>query len=218
MSLNPSFTRGEYWLLETVVQGRVPLCWLDWEQLEEAINKQGHGMSRPVLVDTLNRLFADGLIEASTRDDDELRFTLDEQQIETALDERQTPDQRETYYGLTAKGGAYWEAFAAPNWMKFIDAGYGMDEQEETFGEIICADRDLLERYVQGLHYADVIIDPTTLAWGELRPWQATYWKQLPVGYKAMFQYWQHETEDWSLKKMPLSYYWLYENRWYNWR
>jgi hypothetical protein len=41
---NPSFTRGEYWLLETVVEHAVPIGWLDWEDLEIALNKQGHGI------------------------------------------------------------------------------------------------------------------------------------------------------------------------------
>jgi hypothetical protein len=53
--INPSFTRGEYWLLETCVEAAIPICWLDWSELEEALNKATHGMNKTLLVETMSK-------------------------------------------------------------------------------------------------------------------------------------------------------------------
>ncbi len=45
-SMNPSFTRGEYWLLEAVVDGQCPLCFVAGAHVEEMFNKTGHGLDR----------------------------------------------------------------------------------------------------------------------------------------------------------------------------
>lgn len=217
MKREPRLTRGEYWLLETVVEARIPLCWLDWASMEEALNKQGHGLDRPRLVYTLHQLFQSGLIETYRVHDSDKHFIPSRQQISAALSETHCPGQNPTFYGLTAKGGAVWEAFAAPTWQQFIDMGYQPLEASTTeIGQGICTDRARLERYVDGLSYTGITVDPSTMVWEELTPWQATYWKELPHGYQVTFSC-QRSEELWSWDKMPLTYYWVYENRWYRW-
>ncbi|RPI78200.1 MAG: hypothetical protein EHM41_26000 [Chloroflexi bacterium] len=211
-------TRGEYWLLETVVEARIPLCWLDWPSMEEALNKQGHGLDRSRLLRTLYRLFRSGLIEAHRFHDPEDYFIPSRQEISAALDETQSPGQNPMYYGLTGEGGAAWEAFAAPTWQRFIDLSFQPLEASTTeIGQGICADRGRLERYVDGLSYTGITIDSSTMVWDELIPWQATYWKTLPRGYQVTFHC-QRSEEPSSWDRMPLSYYLVYENRWYSWR
>ena len=54
--------------------------------------------------------------------------------------------QKVTYYGLTQEGGAQWEAFAAPDWQRYITASFGcLEDHEDSMGEMICADKDWLE-------------------------------------------------------------------------
>ncbi|WP_406698838.1 hypothetical protein V5E97_08130 [Singulisphaera sp. Ch08] len=63
--MEPRFTRGEYWLLETVVEGGRPVLFLRSPWIEAIFNKPGHGMDRQSLVEALERLFRMGLIAAS---------------------------------------------------------------------------------------------------------------------------------------------------------
>lgn len=214
IDLEPRFTRGEYWLLETVVCAGIPLCWLAGGNLEEVLNKQSHGLDRKHLKVALNNLFTLGLIVAHRSNEEGIRYTPTMEQIEAILDEPQFPDC--TYYSLTSHGGAQWEAFAAPNWNRYIDAFYSIPEdQEAERGELVCADKELAERYLQGIHHSGIHIDPTTVTWEQLKPWQATYWKELPLGYRARFTCRSGDMLGWD--SMPLSYYWIYKNRWYQW-
>ncbi len=81
----PRLTRGEYWLLESVVRGGMAIGWLDWPGLEECLNKPGHGLDRPTLVETLWRLFSDGLISASRQDSSGEVSQPDREAIEASL-------------------------------------------------------------------------------------------------------------------------------------
>ena len=60
--MEPRFTRGEYWLLETAVEHRLPVSVLTASNLEEILNKIGHRLTRDALIDTLYRLVTSGLI------------------------------------------------------------------------------------------------------------------------------------------------------------
>ena len=104
--INPGFTRGEYWLLEEVVEAATPISWLASENLEETLNKTGHGMSRMLLVETMLGLFKEGLITAHHSNQWENCFALTSGQIESALDEElddKVHYERAHYYRLTPK-------------------------------------------------------------------------------------------------------------------
>ena len=56
--MEPRFTRGEYWLLETVVEQEWEICALIWSELEIVLNKKGHGLTRASLVETFHEKHA----------------------------------------------------------------------------------------------------------------------------------------------------------------
>ena len=58
--MEPRFTRGEYWLLETVVEHELEICVLVDDDLELRLNKRDHGLTRPSLVETFYRLLPRG--------------------------------------------------------------------------------------------------------------------------------------------------------------
>ena len=130
--MDPRFTRGEYWLLETAVEFKFPVCGLIDSDFELSLNKKGHGLTRDALVETLHRLIAWGLISAENEGDAPIST---HQQIERALNESHT------YYGLTPEGGAHWEAFAAPDWQKYIeDNGLQLPDECEKWLDAYIAD------------------------------------------------------------------------------
>ena len=219
--MEPRFTRGEYWLLETVVVREFEVCALNWSDLELYLNKRGHGLTRKSLVETLHRLLSSGLIYAKSKaggfisTDEEIKLALDsplpwrthsvfistDGQIEVTDEPRPAGtypvDWRTvTHYGLTQEGGAQWEAFAAPNWQKYVHTRSQVSDESEyedesgcELWELVCADKEWLERYIEALCYRkhnEVILD--TVVWDYIAPWQATYWKQLDGGHRIRFQ------------------------------
>ncbi|RKU19973.1 hypothetical protein C6503_06820 [Candidatus Poribacteria bacterium] len=198
--MEPRFTRGEYWLLETVVEHEWDISSLiDDSELELHLNKKGHGLTRDALVETLYRLLSSGLIYAETRlpfSDEVIDFISTAEQIELALDESKArggvPEDKQkiTYYGLTQEGGAQWEAFAAPNWQRYIIAGFGfLDDTEDIIWEMICADKDWLEKYFESQRYYNpetIVLE--SVARDYIAPWEATYWKQLEGAHRIRFR------------------------------
>jgi hypothetical protein len=214
--INPDFTRGEYWLLTTVAELAVPICWLDWEDIEEVLNKPGHGMDRQLLVNTLEKLFSDGLIVAHRFDHWDDCFVLSSKNIEIALDERQ--NNKEHFYRLTAKGGDYWEAFASPNWNFYISAGYELPEDNDIWhGELICTTKEHLEKYFQSLCAHDYEVDVKSIQLDVLEPWAATYWKELPIGHRIRFKCKDMETKIDPNTPEQINQEW-YDSLWCNWR
>lgn len=47
-------TRGEYWLLETVIEREFEVGALIWSDLELFLNKTGHGLTRKSMAETLH--------------------------------------------------------------------------------------------------------------------------------------------------------------------
>ncbi|MBI1918268.1 MAG: hypothetical protein HYS12_26550 [Planctomycetes bacterium] len=185
--MQPRFTRAEYWVLELVVVGGWPLTYLAASSIEEIFTKPGHGLDHASLVDTLEGLFAEGLIEASVHPGDSPAGPLSRAEILVALTEigplRGRPA---TYYQLTPKGGAWWEAFTMPDW----DAYVGADgDYDAGWGELTCTDAKWLE---MKLHHFSAFESPVvweTVQYSDVRPWQVLYWKVLPHGHRVRFRY-----------------------------
>ena len=144
--MEPRFTRSEYWLLETVVEHELEIFALVDDDLELHLNKKGHELTRTSLVETLYRLLSSGLIYAKN---EEIGFISTAEQIELTLDEPKrwigipVDERKVTYYGLTQEGGAQWEAFAAPDWQKYITASFQLaDDGEYEMWELICGNKD----------------------------------------------------------------------------
>ncbi len=191
--MEPRFTRGEYWLLENVVEDEFAIGALIDSDHRLHLNKKWHGLTRASLVETLHCLLASGLIYAKN---EATGFISTHEQIERALDEMKSRDidsvgkEKLTFYGLMEEGGTQWEAFAAPDWHRYIKEGFQVpDGSEYGIWEVICADKEWLESYFKSIYfYYPIEMSLASVAWDYIAPWQATYWKQLDGAYRVRFQ------------------------------
>jgi hypothetical protein len=176
--------KDEYWLLDSVVESRCPLVWLVAKNVGELLNKRDHGLKRDELMSVLNLLFRRGDLYARLTGKSLAKevFIPTESEIEAALSHRLN-----CCYGLTLQGGARWDEVSQPHWERYISDSVYAEPQE---GEIISSDRDLVEQYDSlTRHDSDTSIVPGSKRWDVLRPWQAAYWKELPVGHRLRFKY-----------------------------
>lgn len=194
--LGPRFTRGEYWLLETVAELRLPLRRLVCPHLPEALNKAHHGLDRETLATTLHAFAERGWIGFQRADLDSV------ERIHAALvwsDDRSTWGEGPTY-GLTAAGGAAWEAFARPDWSRYVDWSYGIEDDGLKRHEVACSDPDRLRRAVAP-HLPDGLEEGPTFV--VERPFAVTYWRSLPEGHRVTFA----DRRD-PLTKVQHTWYW----------
>ena len=93
-------------------------------------------------------------------------------------------------YGLTEKGGVQWEAFAAPDWQRYIRENFQVpDGSENGIWEVMCACKSSLENYFESIYFHYPIeMSLASVVWDYIAPWQATYWKQLDGAYRLRFQ------------------------------
>jgi len=184
--MNPRFTRGEYWLLTLVVEAVEPLRILLHENACEALNVHEHGVEKEVLIDDLERLFSDGLVEAHGEAWPGPVSPSREQLVE-ALNEKGSGTWGPPHYALSAKGGEQWEAFSRPSWDHYLTA-FGSLEAESEW-ELVCPSRWILERYLENMSPdAREDLDDSSIQWDVLVPWEATYWKELPLGHRLRFR------------------------------
>ncbi|HEU5115146.1 MAG TPA: hypothetical protein VFT74_00570 [Isosphaeraceae bacterium] len=203
-------------MLEAVVDGQCPLCFLASANIEEIFNKPGHGLDRASVGEALERLFARGLIEMWNQSEVSRSTPPTRCEIEATLDELGPWDNPNcTYYGFTPEGGTQWEMFASPNWDQFAD-GWSRPSQSgrSSFGTRISSTRSRLDRWLEGAYYAGQRIDTSQLHRRVLRPWQATYWKTLPEGHLVSYRF---EEIDFDWDQAPHWFMELHENRWYRW-
>ena len=222
--MEPRFTRGEYWLLETAVESRFPVADLMDNDIDVTLNKKGHGLTRDALLETLYRLIASGLISAENEVDGVIST---HPHIERALNEpiRRIPrvgERKRTYYRLTPEGGAQWEAFAAPDWQKYIRTSRHLsddpDHSDPSIWEAICADKAMLESYFKSKCFYDAKhVSLETVAWDYIAPWDVTYWKQLEGAHRVRFHS-QDQTGAQNAKRYPLPKPEWYLNLWCAWR
>ena len=220
--MEPRFTRGEYWLLETVVESQFPVSDLMANNLEEILNKKGHELTQDALIETLHRLIASGLISAKNQVDAPISTP---QQIKLALNEPRwhigsSVDRRTiTRYELTQEGGAQWEAFAAPDWQKYIyRSGNWQDDRKQMIWEAVCADKALLEEYFESMcFYRPNRASLASVEWDYIAPWDVTYWKQLEGAHRVRFHP-PDQTKAQNAKRYPLPKPDWYLSLWCAWR
>jgi len=212
--MNPRFSRGEYWILESAVEHAVPFCFLAFEHVDWQFNKTGHGLDRSSLIETLDRLLRLGLIEARNQANEPRE--LDRDGVEAALDEYvSTRDAHRNYYELTAEGGAQWEAFAAPDWDDYLTSWTSTNRSGcWNIGTVVGSTLWRLDRWLEGARFAGQVIDPAHLHRRCFHPWKATYWKTLPQGHLATYRFDEVEAD---FGEAPNWFMRLHENRWYRW-
>jgi hypothetical protein len=180
---------GEAWLLETAVKSFIPLAFLAMtdEEMARMFNHPSHHMTRDELLRTLSSLFRRGELVGSQEVLGDHVPTA--QQIHTAL----VPPVRlpnggifwgsgadaPLFYGLSQAGAARWERMAEPRW--------------ERYFELACLEDDTWELVTGSRQRLDELLNSTEPPEGEieqdiLRPWEATYWKTLPSGYRVRFR------------------------------
>lgn len=175
---------GEYWLLDSVVESLDSLAMLVSKDIETAFNKRSHGLTRDQLLNVLERLFLGGdlLAHRMEKSGPKEFFIPTRTEIEEAFSGRVL-----CFYGLTSQGGARWEQVSQPHWDRYIRASVYAEPRD---GEVIGSDLDLVEQYDSLSRYdSDISVVPGSEHWDVLRPWQATYWKELPVGHRLSYKY-----------------------------
>lgn len=202
---------GAFWILDVVLEGLHSISSLSVERLEYRsrrsgydlsgeqwleidFNRPGHGLNERELMETFvdlssNDLVSCDLYRGSAFGDpkpEPEKCMLDLETLKSLLD----PENHDLsiYYGLTKKGGALWESITSPDWTLYISASATTFDDESDTDMWKCraegSDRALIERFISESSIA-IPLDPGASVWTELSPWQATYWKTLPHGYRV---------------------------------
>ena len=210
---SPRLTRGEYWLLEIMAEHMIPAGYLARDDLDKLLNKQPHGLSQDELLATIFELSQQGLVSFIARHDQTERQFSKPDQIRDALAEESRRGQSKTFLCLTSEGALVWEAFAAPEWDKFVYEGYIFDEPTgRVIVELICACRRRLQSHLGSSYPSLSPIDRSRVWWSIVEPWQATYWKTLPKAHSVRFV-----GSDDRKEEPPLLPRFVVPPRWYRW-
>jgi hypothetical protein len=176
-----SITKAEYWLLDLVCDGSFPLYRLTHPDLELIANRDGHGLSKADLLETLHKLFQEGSLICVQYPDDEtiVEVVPTYQEIDVALQGKDY-----VQYRLTIKGGEEWEQLSNPDWNWFVGNSYPNNEViiEARFCQIA-------EQYLQVIPYFNIVeVISKSIRYKTLTPWHVTYWKTLPDGHELYAQ------------------------------
>ena len=209
--MSPRLTRGEFWLLNSLVSHRLALhSWSGPDRfLRDFHNRTPHGLTDDELLVTVLGLFNAGWVVGEVRPQpggppDPAPFVPTGPAIAAGLEpvfrhhpgdhpRRKRADPSVTV-SLTPAGGAAWEAFAAPNWGRFLEEFQSLRGAEErslptgrAWRTIRAVNRERGAEYLR-CWAALGMYDPAAVKWRAVAPFPATYWKTLPVGYEARFE------------------------------
>jgi hypothetical protein len=175
---------GEAWLLETLAMFRLPVYCLtrNEHRMREWLNRGHHGLATNELVQTLQRLFESGDIEAFSDYDDDHGFCPSESQLQAAIQKR---DKNMTC-SVSRQGWARWESLANPDWRRYFeDIGRDGSHMEITAGS-----RDRLLEIVDNAEILwRVKMNSHALVIERIAPWEPFPWKRLPEGFRANVPY-----------------------------
>lgn len=200
-------SRGEFWLLANAVEHGLPLPLLtlpewvsggtDINTIDIVLNRQGHGLGFEALRDTLAQMARNGWIQFSRTFRDNPISCPNAEEIAVLLRERGRFDEA-VFYRLTAAGGAAWEAFARPEWHRYIEHSHEYPDDDSSCMQmttIETADWKTLDKYLRALA-GEEVIEAGSIVLSELRPWHATYWKTLPFGLRCTFRSSERRSSD----------------------
>ncbi len=175
--------QAEFWLLDCVVE--TPLCALEWltaADVEQRLQRRGHGLSLAALEQTLLRLFEQGLLVAQSLLLQPSYRLVGDTFVPTAAQVRAAlAGEAHLSYSLTPRGGTRWEQLARPDWNRYVAfVAHGSDI------EVIGTDAHLLRHYLTQLpdQHGDTVV-PGSEQWDTLVPWEATYWKVLSRAHRV---------------------------------
>jgi hypothetical protein len=181
----------EYWFLDSAIEEVIVCNWIIPDEHGVIhLNRINHGLSFEETAIVLNRLFRQGdLLAGFGSDFDDVTY-YPINGFTPSLEETIDALENKLYmcYFLTQQGGNRWESASSPNWNKFFVGFTGSEESD-----LYSANRDLLAEYLKVCHlisYGSSRYLPIseTVIWEELSPWNATYWKSFPLGYRLRFK------------------------------
>ncbi|WP_168188018.1 hypothetical protein [Hahella sp. CCB-MM4] len=114
----------------------------------------------------LDSLYKNGLIDTF----------YDEETIKSGMPSEQSKD---CFIALTEKGGACWESRFEPAWESYLSIEEKYNENGELNIRVGCSSEDLIEKILLP------ILKERHFEISLMRPWSATYWKLLDIGYVA---------------------------------
>ena len=193
-------TRAEYWLLLKAATMRLPL-WViaapegpPWGvgTIEESLNCLGHGLSHGALACTVQRLARRKwirLYRSSRCGEHREPLQADRHVIAAEFDRQRCEDGIGTYE-LTPLGGEVFEAFARPEWDRYIEDFFLLSavDGESAERQIIAADRRRLNRYLDAVRH-EYEVDPGSESIHERTDWQPIYWKAPRAGVECRLRY-----------------------------
>jgi hypothetical protein len=180
--------KEDLWFLESVAEFGTPLYMLLLPDVAMALNMScAHGLSPEALCEKLVLLCERDLIQIrQSADGGQVARTREE--ITRVLAGSRPRDPEGFGFQLTARGGRTWEHYARPDWSGYVDSYTRVDPQE---GIIHASSREAAEAEFQRCMDDGSTEQPIAESkQGEvLVPWRATYWKELPSGYRLRYEW-----------------------------
>lgn len=181
-------SRGEYWLLESAVELCLPVPILMRPPLHLGLNKDHHGLTEGELVAAFRDLERRGFIFFELNDA-RMHDVSEDALVEILRSESPPPyPEGRVYYGLTPEGGSAWESFAAPDWDLFAVDESDYLEDGRSWHRIQCSNERRLEQCFRASRDNSTGFEPDSVERRTMEPWDATYWKRLPIGYEVTFR------------------------------
>jgi hypothetical protein len=178
----------DLWLLEVVMELPTPLHMLAEPNPHVGLNMPDDPrLSREELCERLSFLADRGLIRISESPDG-MEELYSPEEISRAIDARRP---RSFFsYALTPEGGALWERHAQPDWSRYVNAGEDPTPHDAPDAWVIEAAS--LEAAEAEFRFHETLGDgnqpvPESKQGEALVPWQVTYWKTLPAGYRLRY-------------------------------
>ena len=183
--------KADFALLNAVSEDEWAAYLLAGDASTEAImNKPSHGLSPEELSRHFFDLWGAGLIKCSAASSrDQVAPDLQRARDQFVRNGNWPPsDDSCLVYRLSPSGGDTWEQFARPDWNKYLVSSES--EQNRHEWTLTGTTRDLVQHWRNlGANFDAGFPFPLagTERWEMLQPWQATYWKTLPIGHRLKF-------------------------------
>jgi hypothetical protein len=180
-------SRAESLILEYVVECRLPIQYLLRPDIGEFLNRPSHAMKQGGLKELLESLVARKMISFHRTSGRVLRASSEV--IAEAL--APTGQFRKVTYGLTSKGGAYWESAASADWSRYVSCtlaearrSKGLPEGSIKNVTILTKDKQVATNYLEGLQLLGYSPLKDSMTWKVKEPLRVTYWKSLARGFR----------------------------------
>lgn len=173
--------KAEYWLLSSAVE--TPQTALEWLSARRA----AHGLAAAALATLAQSLFERGDLVAQPMRM-QPRPTLHGDAFIPTLAQTRAALAGELHlaYALTPRGGARWERHARPDWGRYVTRTLDAAAQH---GTLASTSRDLLHCHLEHLQRTQPgLLLAGSEQWETLMPWEATYWKVLPMAHRVQFR------------------------------